>query len=58
MVSEFGEGELPKFVWAVDEHGEAYEAKLGGDGRSYHGYRLGANDASMQRYVIEQWEER
>ena len=58
MVSGFGEGELPKYVWAVDEHGEAYEAKLGDDGRSYHGYRLGANDRNMMKYVTEEWKRR
>ena len=58
MVSEFREGRFPKYVWAVDDDGEAYEAKLGGGGPTYHGYRLGANDAAMQKYVIEQWEQR
>lgn len=58
MVSEFGDGESPKYVWAVDEEGEAYEAKLGGDGQSYHGYRLGDDDKMMRRYVIDEWKKR
>ena len=33
---------LPKYAWAVDEEGEACEAKLGRDG--YHGYRLGEDE--------------
>ena len=58
MVSEFREGECPKYVWAVDEEGETYEAKLGGDGQSYHGYRLGNDDKMMRLYVIDEWEKR
>ena len=58
MVSAFGEGEYTKYVWAVDEEGEAYEAKLGGDGQSYHGYRLGDDDKMMRRYVLDEWKKR
>ena len=58
MVSAFGEGEYPKYVWAVDEGGEAYEAKLGDDGQSYHGYRLGDDDKMMRRYVLDEWKKR
>ena len=58
MVSAFSEGDHPKYVWAVDEEGEAYEAKVGADGLSYHGYRLGNNDKSMRRRVIAEWNKR
>ena len=58
MVSAFGEGECPNYVWAVDEEGEAYEAKLGGDSLSYHGYRLGDDDKMMRHYVIDEWKKR
>ena len=50
--------DLPKYVWAQDERGDVYEAKLGGDGRSYHGYRLGENDRAMRRWVIDEWKRR
>ena len=58
MVSAFREGGYPKYVWAVDEKGEAYEAKWGDDGQSYHGYRLGDDDRMMRDYVIDEWEKR
>ena len=58
MMSTIQEGEPPKYVWAVDEDGEAYEAKLGGDGRSYHGYRLGDDERMMKQYVISEWKQR
>ena len=58
MVSGYLEnGHLPKFVWAVDHAGEAYEAKLGDDGSSYHGYRL-YRDQRIRRYIIREWRER
>lgn len=49
---------LPKFVWAVDGDGEVYEAKLGGDGHSYHGYRLGRDDIDMCKWVTKEWRQR
>ena len=58
MVSTRISGDLPKYVWAVDCNGEAYEAKLGGDGRSYHGYRLNHDDKKMRQWVIEEWKRR
>ena len=58
MVSSYlGNNCLPKFVWAVDNYGEAYEAKLGGDNFSYHGYRL-YRDQRMSGHVIAEWERR
>ena len=58
MVSGYLEnGDLPKFVWAVDDQGEAYEAKLGDDGQSYHGYRL-YRDQRVRRYILGEWRAR
>ena len=58
MVSSHVVGEFPKYVWAVDADGEPYEAKLGDDGRSYHGYRLGEDERAMRKRVIEEWKSR
>ena len=57
MISVCEPDGLPKYAWAVDRHSEAYEAKLGQDGK-YHGYRLGADDADMRDWVLEEWEKR
>ena len=51
------QNDLPKYVWAQDEQGDVYEAKLGGDGLSYHGYRLGEDDR-MREWVINEWKRR
>ena len=58
MVSSRVEGQWPKYVWAVDEHGEVYEAKLGHDGHRYHGYRLGEDDSAMRDRVKDEWSKR
>ena len=58
MVSRHEVNGFPKYVWTVDENGDVYEAKLGHDGRSYHGYRLGADDRAMRRQVIKEWKAR
>ena len=55
MVNACTEGALPKYVWAMDEDGRAYEAKRGGDGSEYHGYELGDDDGDMKRLVIKEW---
>jgi hypothetical protein len=48
---------LPKYVWGVDEHGEAYEAKW--DRNGYHGYRLDKDAERHQREsVLTAWSER
>lgn len=57
MVSMEQQKGLPKYVWAQDEQCDAYEAKLGDDGRSYHGYRLGEDDR-MREWVIDEWKRR
>jgi hypothetical protein len=58
MVSGYREENgLPKYVWAVDEQGEAYEAKTGNDG--YHGYRLDeASEKIMRELVLTEWAKR
>ena len=58
MVSTHRVGGLPKYAWAMDEHGEVYEAKLGGDMRSYHGYRLAEDERAMREWVVEEWNKR
>ena len=50
--------EWPKYVWAVDDSGEVYEAKLGHDQRRYHGYRLGEDDSAMCKWVATEWSKR
>ena len=57
MVSACDPDDLPKYVWAVDDKGEAYEAKLGRDGK-YHGYRLSVDDPDMRKLVLQAWSER
>ena len=59
MVSSHFLGDLPKYVWAVDSVGRAYEAKIGGaDNREYHGYELEENEAHMRRLVLKEWQAR
>ncbi len=55
--SSLVDARLPKYVWAVDSRGEPYEAKLGDDGTSYHGYRL-CREQRMRRYIIAAWREK
>lgn len=57
MMSSYLMNGLPKFVWAVDSDGEAYESKLGDDGFSYHGYRLRRDDPFREN-VISEWRKR
>ena len=55
MVSSCLRNGLPKYVWAVDNDGNVFEAKWDSDG--YHGYRLRLKD-SMRAYVVANWKER
>ena len=36
------------YIWAVDDMGEVYEAKLDGT-QGYHGYRLSADERTMRK---------
>jgi hypothetical protein len=59
MVSRFGPGQLPKYIWAVDGDGEVYEAKTRpGQENAYHGYRLGDDERQMRAEVLREWERR
>ena len=56
MVSAHQINGLPKYVWAVDYAGEAYEAVLSKGTNDYHGYRLeDTRDKRMRAQVIEEW---
>ena len=58
LVSPVSNGDgLPKYAWAVDEGGEVYEAKLGDDGRRYHGYRLSSDDKT-RKWILKEWKKR
>ncbi len=59
MTSPFSWGSVPKYVWAVDEHGECYEAKTKpGQETVYHGYRLREDEREMRRTVLKEWRRR
>jgi len=58
MVSTFGYGEFPKFVWSVDSDGEVYEAKTDPVNPGvYHGYRLEEDD-DMRSVIQAMWKRR
>lgn len=57
MVSRFEAGQLPKYVWAVDDTGEVYEAKTNRDSE-YHSYRLGDDERDMRSLVRAEWRRR
>ena len=45
LVSAFTLDTVPKYIWAVDDDGEVYEAKAKPPRETgYHGYRLGDDD--------------
>ena len=59
MVSVHQINGLPKYVWAVDSDGEAYEAVLSKGTTDYHGYRLeDTRDKWMRAQVIKEWNSR
>jgi hypothetical protein len=59
MFSRFTDGGSPKYVWAVDDFEEVYEAKTRPElSTEYHGYRLGEDDRVMRRYVLIEWRQR
>ncbi len=55
MFSKLSDDGAPKYVWAVDAEGEAYEAKIGNSG--YHGYRLEEED-NFRELVMKEWKRR
>ncbi len=55
MFSNLSDDGTPKYVWAVDAEGEAYEAKIGNNG--YHGYRLEEED-DFRGFVLKEWKQR
>ena len=58
MVSSYAKNGFPKYVWAVDQDNEVYEAVAGRDG-SYHGYALNAGrERALCRRVITEWNAR
>jgi hypothetical protein len=59
MVSKFDPGSVPKYVWAVDDHNEVYEAKTKPERDvEYHGYRIGDDERDMRRYILDEWGQR
>ena len=59
MVSRFDAGGVPKYIWAVDEAGDVYEAKTKPElESSYHGYRLGDDERDMRTYILKEWKRR
>lgn len=59
MVSKFTSDGVPKYVWAVDENEEVYEAKTKPEREvDYHGYRIGDDEKDMRRYILEEWRKR
>ena len=57
MFSDFPEGGSPKYVWCVDDQGEAYEAKVSPGTNKYKGYRLEEED-NMRDVVLKEWKKR
>ena len=58
MVSFFDSDAVPKYIWAVDRHGEVFEAKTKpGREAAYHGYRLGDDD-DFRAHILQLWKTR
>ena len=51
MISRHFVDGLPKYIWAVDSDGNAYEARISGSSGKYHGYELNDDDRSMRDLV-------
>ena len=59
VMSSFANGGVPKYVWAVDDHNEVYEAKTRPERETdYHGYRLGDDERDMRGYILKIWRQR
>lgn len=55
MISALSASGVSKYVWAVDQNGDAYEAKTHPNHEiSYHGYRLGEDD-NMRDIILREW---
>lgn len=56
MVSRFDANGVPKYIWAVDEANDVYEAKTRPElEKHYHGYRLGDDERDMRAYILKEW---
>jgi hypothetical protein len=59
MVSTIINDGVPKYVWAVDDAGEVYEAKTRPEHEvEYHGYRVGPDETDMRTYILKEWRRR
>ncbi len=59
MVSRFDAAGTPKYIWAVDDENDVYEAKTRPEHEhEYHGYRLGDDERVMRSYVLKEWKRR
>jgi len=59
MISRVEPGQFPKYIWAVDNSGEVFEAKTKpGQETDYHGYRLGDDERQMRAEVLKEWNSR
>ena len=59
MVSRFDDGGVPKYIWAVDDANDVYEAKTKPERETdYHGYRLGDDEGAMRAYILKEWKRR
>lgn len=59
MVSNFTSGSVPKYVWAVDDQEQVYEAKTNPRHETvYHGYRLGEDEKAMRDWILKEWKQR
>ncbi|WP_345879136.1 hypothetical protein [Sphingomonas sp. T9W2] len=59
MVSRFADGALPKYIWAIDDAGDVFEAKAKPERETdYHGYRLGDDEFELRAYLVKEWKRR
>ena len=58
MVSTYLDGDLPKYVWAVDDDGRVFEAKISRGTQDYHGYELGCDEDRLRRHIEREWSAR
>ncbi len=59
MHTQFENGSVPKYIWAVDENENVYEAKTkSGQETDYHGYRIGDDERDIRKYILMEWRRR